>query len=438
MFGSAGNQGYVAIAAIARGETVMMIPAHLHITSSNIAEYALPRQLQEMKSLWEVVPIASHYLQQVEQREADVAAGNPDSDPWGPYWDSVNFAAVDGALVFWPEEELESLGRSEAYEALAAKRSYEEIYGRIVSTIGKAVVGRFEMPDFLRALLWVNSRHFGDYSVNVVPVAELFNHNSFWLSNLDFELQPSEEDSQHLSLTAKRDIRSGEELSITYGDHSNAKLLRQYSFTIPPSLEPTLSFRVLTRHIREDLLPDLDLDLHRLGPDLELMTTQVRVEQGDDEQYTAFHNAIASITDFVGETGVSTFERVLSFYSLQLERDEALAPFVAQLQKNREANRSSHVWWAEQGEAESVDGSAADAVGGRRRSDAIRSKMGQLLCLTVHREALQLLRGEILREEVLPQVEVLRDHLALALRQSLQRPAGHLDAVFSEIVRDDL
>lgn len=417
---SAGNKVFVSIDDIAEGEAVMTIPAHLHITQRKVAENAIPRFHQNSFS-WGAVPVAAHYVRKVEQRAVDLAAGNPDTDPWGLYWDSVNLSAVDGALMFWPEEELESLGRSEAYEVFQQKRDFTELYEKIAGATDAGAVGPLDARQFFRALLWVDSRHFGDYSVNVVPVGELFNHNSGLLSNLDFEFHPSEDSPQHLQFTAKRDIRRDEEMTITYGDHSNAKLLRQYSFTMTPLQEPTFSFRVLTRHIAEDLLPDFEFE--EFGEHLELMTTTVRLEEGDDEQYTAFHDAIASISGFVAEVGLATFERVLSFYASQLERDKALGPFVAQLQKNRETNPSSHVWWADQAQADRVDASAASAVGSQSRSDAIRSKMGQLLCLTAHIETLRVLRGEILAEAALIEVEVLRDHLAKALNLALTATA---------------
>lgn len=65
-----------------------------------------------------------------------------------------------------------------------------------------------------------------DDCISLAPFADMFNHTPHGSVSVVFS-------PQGYTLNALRDIKSGEELSISYGNHSNDFLIAEYGFVIP-------------------------------------------------------------------------------------------------------------------------------------------------------------------------------------------------------------
>ena len=87
----------------------------------------------------------------------------------------------------------------------------------------------------------------------------------------------------------------------------------------------------------------------------------------------------------------------------RLEEDAVVCDFVAQLRENRRrpGRQGSAVWWCSEGGDCPRDGSGPEALGSQWRSDVVRMKMSEYLCLLSYAEALDLRSGALAAEEAL-------------------------------------
>ena len=110
----------------------------------------------------------------------------------------------------------------------------------------------------------------------MIPCADGFNHadqdlpqnNAYWHYNLGKDM---------LTITAKSDIKTGEEVFVSYGKRSNPQLFSLYGFVMPKELEPFQSFRCwnyLLRRIGVAIEPWYAYDMLLTVPELDPMVLQ--------------------------------------------------------------------------------------------------------------------------------------------------------------------
>merc|ERR1712224_20985 len=116
-------------------------------------------------------------------------------------------------------------------------------------------------------------------------------------------------------------------------------------------------------------------------------------------------------------TGIDDWEQHLDLslktYEVSYEGDSLLFPFISQLQRNRKRLPQSLIWWS------SYDGnnislsdlpdlSSPRFLGSRWRSDVVRAKMSEFLCILVYREVLAMRRGQLIGSQASSDAMILQ------------------------------
>ncbi|GMH85213.1 hypothetical protein TrST_g10919 [Triparma strigata] len=136
--------------------------------------------------------------------------------------------------VCWESKVLAPLLKGSAVlisEIETIKATLRTLFDCVVSKISPSS----SFPDFLNAWCVVSSRSFSvqDMSSGIsvsalLPLVDMCNHSRPRVCSY-------KKSSDRVVLTALKDIKVGDEISITYGAKSSSELLRDYGFALPPS-----------------------------------------------------------------------------------------------------------------------------------------------------------------------------------------------------------
>lgn len=441
-----GQRSIVALGHIPSQTKLVSIPPKLQLIPEVVThDHDLPRRVAKVKdTAFRDAAFGAHIVREVERRKKAREAGEEGDGGvfFAPFWDSIegHLALVQGP-DFWQPEDQAMLGREAVRELNNYKEMYDDTHEAIVKHFKRmcamkaladceSILGDFDESQFIKALLMHWSRRFNDGGQGVLPPFVInMNHRLPRISNVNFELTEGV-----FGATSKRDIAKGEELTITYGNWHNDEMLKVYGFTQPPVLEPSFFFQVYQEHARE-VVP------HLVNRDPEAtfdLPTPYLVEEEEQSDWVESLETLSPLLDFyAGAAGFADLDAIVDFYAAELAALPLIAPFVAELHSNRLQNRSSHVWWAANGDAEVADKSSAEALGNARRSDAVRMRMCHFLALTVWQEALLLSKGKMEAGDALPVAVALVPHLKAALEGARNRDSDGYDSDDVDFDDDD-
>ncbi|MBZ0233376.1 MAG: SET domain-containing protein [Deltaproteobacteria bacterium] len=214
-----GNRSAFACRRIACGEPIVSVPRRMLITDVDMAATPMGTELRRVAGMFHSrrLPMAVWLA-----RERD----HPGS-PWKPYLD-----ALPTSYAWMPSErspaDLAALTATRALHLISREASDladdHQLLGELASELA---------APSLAELTWgkqvANSRSFRiddeDGSVRgLAPIADLFDHGR---PNASFAYVAA---SRCLEIRADRAIPTGEEIHISYGAHSNARLIAGYGF----------------------------------------------------------------------------------------------------------------------------------------------------------------------------------------------------------------
>jgi len=270
--------------------------------------------------------------------------------------------------------------------------------------------GGLELGMFLRANLCLLTRQFGTPTrgPSLVPVVDLFNHSHAAGVKSQWDLV---EDA--LVFRAIRRHEVGEELFISYGEEkSNALLFRTYGFTLPSQVETVWTFSCCTESLlqilqRKGAGSEASKGWMAAREALERCLSPV-VELNFHSQYLCdiFRTALEAVA-FAGCDVVECFRELFAQKVAQLDEDPALQAHLKALRSVRCKDATSAAFWTElEGTQEKL---AED------EEEALRVKMGEYLCATLHLEALALCSGACIASGCLAQAGRLKQELRSAL-----------------------
>jgi len=265
----------------------------------------------------------------------------------------------------------------------------------------RPVVTMPHQANFIMASRFVATHSFNDAcgSSRLVPLAINFNHDVEARSSAHWYWEMGED---VLCVVARRDIVAGEEITISYGLRSNAQLFALYGFTLPPIDEPV--FTLLAASVAE-FLPheveskDLNMRVHLTTLPLGASEESAVVLQQELSAAVAFTRHLQEFLRRaipMGRSAEQSLELLVTTLSERYMRDPVIAEFVEGLRQERLRSPRSCAWWAEM-----------DLPVGSWRSDVVRMKMSEYLCLVTYREALELRSGGRRAAEALPQAVAL-------------------------------
>lgn len=242
---------------------------------------------------------------------------------------------------------------------------------------------------YMQAHLSVQSRAFTTgRGVALVPITDFCNHSA----EPGAQWRWDDEGDAHV-LTATRAHDAGDELLISYGAFSNVMLFRAYGFTLPPKDEHHWSF--LVQRTRPEALFKKYLPPSMAGHILHLCTNLMR--QSLVSALNGCHDHGTNAEDFLRD--------VLDWSMPAYREDPVLAPALKALDKARAEDPCSHAWWDHWDGVDAHVGGGAPAwtsqLGGHWPECAVRVKMSEFLCLTVHKEALEVAAGRLPAERCL-------------------------------------
>lgn len=251
----------------------------------------------------------------------------------------------------------------------------------ISSGIGPEVLGEgFDVGAFMQARLCLLTRVFQVHEESsLVPIADLFNHNSD-----PSALWSLDADANEFVITAVRDTALGEEVLVSYGPRSNALLFRTYGFTLAPEQEPAWSYLTQT-NLSAVCARYLPADLRCREMLLDTLGLQECLIGALNACLTSGADAVAFLRELVSEL-IAPYEVSANF-----------APAREALQRVRASDPRSAAWWTE-----------ADMPPEGLALHAMRVSMCEYLCLTAHLEALDLADGTAAEELCLAGASDLR------------------------------
>jgi len=399
-----------AVKDISEGEDLIVIPPALQLYPEREAKRDRFFKLMKKQELpLHASDFALYILRQIRLR-AGRRAADPSAEAQGYdyMWDWLEFhlKAVGDYLEAWDDADVEMLGKSQLATTRGSQERFERSRAQAVAIVKKRCgatgseqavaacadvegLGRVTPEDFFAAAHMSRSRSFSDGMI--VPVASLLNHAPPIFSTAEF--QYGDYGVNDFRVWAKRDITAGEEITITYGNWHNHMLLMEHAFTLPPRLEPNFYFAAQVRDLKNNVFGQFDLSTANFPSRIDLVTPWLYSDIDDDPWDS--ESQLQSVRTFVGLGGLPGLEQLVEHYAEESEGPPLVAPFVAQLAKNRAQNRTSRVWWADEEDAETSDASDAEALGSAHRSHAVRVLMSRVLCLTVYREAILVEKGEL-------------------------------------------
>jgi hypothetical protein len=219
---------------------------------------------------------------------------------------------------------------------------------------------------FLRAFLNFVSRQFrAAVSRSLVPVADLLNHAPFVDMNVAWGYNA---DKQAHILTAVRDIKTGDELLQSYGNHPNACFFRCYNFTLPPHKETSWCYSIWG----ED---NVEIFADFVPPSSRANSSEVHLSSSE------LSESLREVLQEIAQAGGNPafFVRVICTKLLKsFEERASLRPALDSLRLAREKDPQSSSWWQHLG--------SADA--GLVNNQAARIHMCEYLCLVAYQEAI--------------------------------------------------
>lgn len=265
------------------------------------------------------------------------------------------------------------------------------LYRMVCNTAGGIPGGllgpRFESGMFLRAMLNFQSRQFkAAVSRSLVPVSDLLNHAPAEVMGVRWGW--NEEQQAHM-LTAVRDIKAGQELLQSYGNHPNSSFYRCYNFTMPPQMESAYSYSMW----KEDLPKVYD---KFVPPGCNANVSEVHLNSGEVSE------SLREVLREIAENGgnAAFFMRVACLTcAKRYEGCVRLQPAIEALKRSRAEDPTSSVWWPTRPDETLVD-----------RED-VRIQMGEYLCLQAHLEAVDVVSGDVSESNCLACAFAMRAHL---------------------------
>jgi len=431
----------VAIAELDAGETIVRVPAKLHLTQESASRmHPLPREVARLEGhSVHTTPLAAYIVREIERRGAErrdaavahiggTSSRTSGEQLFAPFWDSIHLEKMESMPFFRGEDDLRLVEGSPEHDNLVNHIYwYGRDHARIVSNFFRKCpgnsdpwcvvdIGSFNETAFIAASLYISSRAYGGRNSqhSVVPVAQELNHRTEGLASATWAFDTDED--ALVIWAGHRAIQEGDEVTISYGTRSNAELFTTYGFTVAPALERHFSFRAWATKLHE-LFPWLKL----AESVVDVMLVTLELEHGGaaaavgDEPLQAIPPQFLGLRPFlegakVGGVGAAdALTKLLNHLLPRYDSDELVRPFLEQLRQNRARRADSWVWWADENPEVSIgelpDGSAPEAFGGRWRSDVVRLKMSEYLTLLSFLEMLRVRRGAMPREEALPQAQ---------------------------------
>lgn len=371
--GLAHSGGMVAVEDVVEGELLISVPVKLHL-SLRIARRVSPlvEQVELIPDLALQHPAMAAFLAQaIEEASEDPAC----CGVFGPYLRLLGTSDLSGMPFLRPASDLELLKNSpEYYIATRYEYWYDHDILKIQSNVPRGSLNGFNATNFVRGSLLVASRAYATpHGEALVPVAEMLNHrvspNTVWGYH---------DESDTLRITAVQNISAGEEVTTSYGERSNPRLFSTYGFTVHPHLEPFQSFRLMSGQVH---ILEPTLKINELPVDLQLST------QGIEDGFAKlFMEASAQDHDVI-----SIFERVVQHNLDLYNKDPLLVSAIEDLRRTRAVDPTSSTWW---------ESSGADATD-QWRTNVLRVKMSEYVCLLAHGEMLEVYRGRADIERVL-------------------------------------
>ncbi|KAG8470428.1 hypothetical protein KFE25_008849 [Diacronema lutheri] len=139
--------------------------------------------------------------------------------------------------LHWTDDELAALHASPSGWRAFAERARDEAardYGELVEELGEAMLDALnaDYASYLWASSAFQSRLMDVHGAEplMAPGLDLFNHTADPLAGGSFGLDPHT--GRHVRVTAYRDYALGEQVFISYGRHSNGRLLFSYGFAL--------------------------------------------------------------------------------------------------------------------------------------------------------------------------------------------------------------
>lgn len=222
--------GWVARRPISKGELLMAVPAYVTL----VAPMGDDSEVQLAASLLEETRGSAAAGGAMGDEEADQRASS--ARFWRRYTE-LHFVNVSRGAAFWDWEQIAELGWQPAMQQLG------EYAQHIRAAVHEAASwANASLEDGQWAVGAVISRSFAvdDVARALVPFADLFNHEPQapwrWAALLseDPEQAPTpwswSEDGRWFELRAPRHVELGEEVTIPYGEDTNAELLAVHGF----------------------------------------------------------------------------------------------------------------------------------------------------------------------------------------------------------------
>jgi len=302
-------------------------------------------------------------------------------------------------LYFRSEAELELLRGTCEFHRSSEYRRQERLAAQLSAVDPESF--SLNGTKFILADHFVTTHAFTDLEGcrRLMPLAINLNHDveacvsAAW----EFQRQPDQ-----MRVWACRGVAAGEELTISYGVRSNAQLMAIYGFTLDPKLEPIFTFRAATV---ADVIPGTE----DMNFEVQLTTLPVLGDASEELQFALKHcGGLQRFLERARTAGLPPSQalgHLIASRCEQQSRDPILVDFLQLLRRNRARRPKSRVWWMAEDDVES-DGSSAERLG-TWRSNVVRLKMSEHLCLVVFGEALALRNGTGRPEDSLPEAVAL-------------------------------
>lgn len=214
-----GNRGVVTRRAVAAGAPLVIVPRRMMITDVDVAAHPA------------VAPLVPHQDQLASRHSLLarwlVSARADPASRWRPYLDALP-PALPGLPIHRPAAQLAGLAGTAALAAIVALAAGCRADHALLDRLAPGGPG-------LAAFAWgraiAGSRCYhvagADGSARaLVPVADMFDHGTaaarWWY----------DDDRRQFEVTAARPLTAGEPVTISYGQHANARLLSAYGFAI--------------------------------------------------------------------------------------------------------------------------------------------------------------------------------------------------------------
>ncbi|CAJ1375455.1 unnamed protein product [Effrenium voratum] len=426
---------------VKEGEKLMRIPRQAQISDASVrSDSALPRYVDGISDLSLGRSGVAAMAAWLTSRYGSYLQDPESVGPWRFWWEMFS---APWSMPFYRDatEQLLLLGSYEFQEIRRNLFWYTRDFEKLTEPCKKgtcsAEVRLMDFDAYQAMNQFILSHAFkgpGD-KPHIIPIFEVLNHSPELASDLNYEM----DGDGNLEVWAKWDIPPGTEITNSYGRRSNSELLASYGFADPPYLEPFWSLRIFTQALAEKHFPDMDIEDMEI--DVRLATPWLRSLPTDGAAPTPLATLASELDRATGQVPslLGLVETTADHFLKWYRNDQLIAKYRSTLEENRRHNASSSVWWLEgptawsfsreefagllqskgrsereklRQEASSGDLSDPRSIG-FWNSTVVRVKMSEYLCAVAHKEALQLLRGELQSSEVMAEsvqtAEALRD-----------------------------